>query len=392
MVQRTAPGFGRVQHNRPDVFGAPRHAWRRHSRQLYGSGHLWRVRFRADVRHGLGTELTSASCCRIIAVQCLHSLWGRRKRFQRKLRWPTPVTRAPGYRAELHALWGQRPQLGRTDSRIGFYVPRVPPVWFREEPILGFDSVLASTDSGAKPAQRVGPWHFSRCLSCFAWAALRKKGPQRVSTTARFTSFLGQTRLAMVRSIFTWNDLRHVWMELGSRGSGHSNALSSDWGSVHNPVSRPMQTPLPALTALSLATNLSLAQGTFVNLNFEKADLSAYGAGPAVVPASSGVPGWTPTGLLGQDNVLYNGLALGNTTVSILSRKGPYAVIDGMYSIELYGGGGIPTGASISQASLVPVDAASILFKAQVLGAGGRNAFGFFGRPECAILRCLHRC
>jgi hypothetical protein len=42
---------------------------------------------------------------------------------------------------------------------------------------------------------------------------------------------------------------------------------------------------------LSLAES-GFAQG-FVNLDFEAANLSAYGAGPAAVPATNAIPGWT---------------------------------------------------------------------------------------------------
>jgi hypothetical protein len=112
----------------------------------------------------------------------------------------------------------------------------------------------------------------------------------------------------------------------------------------------------------------------FINLDFEAATIvpdpssSFY---PYAVYASDAIPGWTPTGFLGPNEILYNTVSLGATSVSIFDINGFNPVIDGAFSIQLYGGWGIPTGASISQTSLVPVDAASILFRAQYSGPPG---------------------
>ena len=122
---------------------------------------------------------------------------------------------------------------------------------------------------------------------------------------------------------------------------------------------------------LFLGAHRCLGQGSFINLDFERANLSAYGAGPAVVPATNGIPSWTPVSILGTDRVLYNDVFLGAAGVSVFGIDGPFSVIDGAFSVQLYGGGGTPTGASISQTSLVPVDANSILFKAQGTGSLG---------------------
>lgn len=128
------------------------------------------------------------------------------------------------------------------------------------------------------------------------------------------------------------------------------------------------------LTALLITVYQSgYAQG-FINLDFEAATIvrnpSSPGA-PYAVYATNAIPGWTPVSTLGPNDIIYNTAALGATTVSIFDRNGAYPVIEGAFSIQLYGGGGVPTGASISQTSLVPIGAESILFKALYSGPPG---------------------
>jgi hypothetical protein len=120
----------------------------------------------------------------------------------------------------------------------------------------------------------------------------------------------------------------------------------------------------------------------FINLGFEAATIVRDPSGlyPAGVYASSAIPGWTPTSILGSKDILYNDVFLGATGVSIFDRSGSFPVINGAFSIQLYGGTGVTTGASISQTSLVPVDAVSILFKAQ---------YGNGGNPVGALLVSL---
>jgi hypothetical protein len=126
-------------------------------------------------------------------------------------------------------------------------------------------------------------------------------------------------------------------------------------------------------TMLILLCQDGQAQG-FINLDFERATIvqnpSSPGA-PYAVYARNAIPGWIPTSILGADDIIYNTSALGATTVSIFDIKGPAPIIEGEYSIQLFGGQGVPTGASISQTSLVPVDAESILFKAKYSGLPG---------------------
>lgn len=152
-----------------------------------------------------------------------------------------------------------------------------------------------------------------------------------------------------------------------------------------------LQTPawLSACLVLLLSAAGAAAQGTFQNLDFERATIvpdpsSVYY--PYAVYAINAIPGWTPTGFLGTNVILYNAISLGATSVSLYglnSTGGTPAPLDGAFSIGLYGGGGIPTGASISQTGLVPADAASIRFIAQppsplvegilLISLGGQN-------------------
>lgn len=121
------------------------------------------------------------------------------------------------------------------------------------------------------------------------------------------------------------------------------------------------------------------AQG-FVNLDFEAANLSGYGAGP--VPTSNAIPGWAAyIGTNVQTDIVYNELSLGAPSVAIFGTNGIPPALDGAYSIDLYGGAGSSTSVSISQTGLVPANAASIRFIAQPAGGttfllaslGGQN-------------------
>jgi hypothetical protein len=113
----------------------------------------------------------------------------------------------------------------------------------------------------------------------------------------------------------------------------------------------------------------------FVNLDFENAVITHDPSSPYpnAVYASDAIPGWTPTGFIGPNDVLYNTASAGSTSVSILDVNGSPPALDGAFSVYLYGGGTEPA-ASISQTGVVPVSALSILFKAQ-------NEGGVLGGP-----------
>ena len=120
-----------------------------------------------------------------------------------------------------------------------------------------------------------------------------------------------------------------------------------------------------------VCVNFSTRSQGFVNLNFESAIITPDPSSPYypnAVYASNAIPGWTATGFIGPNDILYNSASLGSTSVSILGTNGIPPAIDGAYSVLLYGGD-TATSASINQTAIVPVSADSLLFKAQ--GSGG---------------------
>ena len=136
---------------------------------------------------------------------------------------------------------------------------------------------------------------------------------------------------------------------------------------------------------VSLALLQNVSGQSFVNLDFESArrivpDQSSY-LYPYAVYATSAVPGWTVSGFLGTNDLLFNIYSLGAPSVSLFGTNSynppPPPVnqipppLDGKLSIDIYGGApagppGTPTtSASISQTGLVPAWATSLQFIAQ---------------------------
>jgi len=125
------------------------------------------------------------------------------------------------------------------------------------------------------------------------------------------------------------------------------------------------------ITILMFGSWHCFSQG-FVNLNFENAIITPDPSSPYypnAVYASDAIPGWTATGFIGPNDILYNSASLGSTSVSILGTSGFPPALDGNFSIYLYGGS-TASSASISQTAVVPVSAASLLFEAQQSGTG----------------------
>lgn len=135
--------------------------------------------------------------------------------------------------------------------------------------------------------------------------------------------------------------------------------------------------------ALFASIHNALSQG-FVDLNFENATIVPDTSSPYypyAVYANSAIPGWTVSGItfLPTNEILYNTLSTGSSSVSLLSTNAPFGngalVIAGEYSINLY------NNVSISQTGQVPVGTDSILFKASgnmslgllLLSLGGEN-------------------
>ena len=110
----------------------------------------------------------------------------------------------------------------------------------------------------------------------------------------------------------------------------------------------------------------------FANLNFENATITPDPSSPYypyALYASSAIPGWTATGFIGPNEILYNSASTGATSVSILGVNGFPKALDGQFSIYLYGGE-TAASASISQTATVPASSESIRFEAQQAGEG----------------------
>lgn len=109
------------------------------------------------------------------------------------------------------------------------------------------------------------------------------------------------------------------------------------------------------------------AQGTFRNLDFELSQIPQTQPS-GLVSASLALPSWTVYyGPTQQTQVLWEALTAGSTAVTLVGTRGIVTSIDGGYSAELFGGG---PDASISQVGVVPSNARSVIFKAQVGGLG----------------------
>jgi hypothetical protein len=125
---------------------------------------------------------------------------------------------------------------------------------------------------------------------------------------------------------------------------------------------------LAALVA-SFPAVTGYTQGTFQNLGFESASITV-GTPPGPITVASGVPGWTVFyGAIQMTQMYYNDISLGASQITLISASDPFGpnAIEGNYGIFLQGGS-TATDVSLRQSSLVPLSAASILFKGN---AGG---------------------
>jgi len=115
-----------------------------------------------------------------------------------------------------------------------------------------------------------------------------------------------------------------------------------------------------------LVAGTGFSQG-FVNLNFGSANIvtdlsSPY---PNGVYANNAMPGWSAfVGTNLQTSILYNDIALSETSIAIFDTNGYYRLINGTYTIDLFGGL-TDIAASISQTGLVPTWANTLEFEAQ---------------------------
>ena len=121
---------------------------------------------------------------------------------------------------------------------------------------------------------------------------------------------------------------------------------------------------------------------SFLNLNFEAANVSAYGAGS--IPAINGIPGWTPYVNGSQvSQILYNTINLDEPAVTIQgTNSSSLTPIQGNFSVLLQGGSVYATGSSsaIGQTGQIPITAQSLTFW------GGDNYVSFNGQPLSIVL------
>jgi hypothetical protein len=114
-----------------------------------------------------------------------------------------------------------------------------------------------------------------------------------------------------------------------------------------------------------LALGLDAQGQAFLNLNFESANVSAYGIGPADIPVANGVPGWTAyIDGSSQPDVIYNDASLGGAAVELQSSNNPqaYPLVQGKYFVILIGGYRNEGTVGIGQTGTVPLNARSLVF------------------------------
>jgi PEP-CTERM motif len=124
------------------------------------------------------------------------------------------------------------------------------------------------------------------------------------------------------------------------------------------------------LAAASLVSQTGKTQG-FVNLDFENADLSAYGAGP--VPTASAIPGWTAyisgvplTNIDYLASLTY--LDGNNIQVDIMGTPIGAPPIQGDYYVYLQGS--LQNPAAIGQTGTIPITAKSLVIWGSINGGG----------------------
>ncbi len=128
---------------------------------------------------------------------------------------------------------------------------------------------------------------------------------------------------------------------------------------------------------LLLTAQTALTQG-FINLNFESANVAAYGPGPTGVPTTNGIPGWTAY-IFGnpQSYIFYNTLSLGAASVDLQGTNSGFTPIQGRFFVLLQGNsGGQPISAGIGQTGQIPMDALALTF----WGISGQSNVTFNGQ------------
>ena len=135
------------------------------------------------------------------------------------------------------------------------------------------------------------------------------------------------------------------------------------------------------IAALLIAACSVHGQGTFVNLNFEQANIPSIPTGQGGNPVSviDGVPGWAVyLGGGAQSSMFHNDVSLGAGVVAIFGPQWfPSQIIEGSYTVSLQPStSGPPTSAAIGQTGQIPASASSVRF----YGNGGYT-LTFGGQP-----------
>ena len=118
----------------------------------------------------------------------------------------------------------------------------------------------------------------------------------------------------------------------------------------------------------------ALAQGTFINMDFEHPILPLTPEHDGMVPTANAIPGWEAyLDGVEQPSIVYDTIGLDSASISLYDRKSPdYLPLRGNYSVLLKGptqfAPQIPV--AIGQTGLIPGDAKSLVFCTDSLGLG----------------------
>ena len=124
------------------------------------------------------------------------------------------------------------------------------------------------------------------------------------------------------------------------------------------------------IAAVELTSHSGLSQGTFVNLNFESANVSGYAQNSSNIPITQALPGWgAPNSSDTSALVWYDAISAGGYMIAIndANLQGVLSAFQGGYSAWLFGGANAP--ATISQTGLVPSVTKSLEVDIQSFGS-----------------------
>src|SRR6185369_13866491 len=164
---------------------------------------------------------------------------------------------------------------------------------------------------------------------------------------------------------------------------GHSVALAARESNMRN---------ILTIFAVLFAPYIVHAQGTFLNLGFESADLPPVPSGQFgdFVPITQALPGWM--GLLGTSpatRVSQNNFALGSPNIAIFGPNWTTApwIIEDDYTVLLQAGVGGGEVTSLLQSGSIAVGSKSLQFRAAGTGFPGPPDFSvFFTGQELEVL------